>query len=93
MTSKYISEVENVIKQLHGVESKHIQSVPVKETFQGKTVWEGSIRDYRPSQSIEAVRMGARYRRPEETSFCNSTTHRAYHFGSRSSASGHHSGV
>jgi len=28
---------------LHGVESKHVESVPVKETFQGKTVWEGIV--------------------------------------------------
>jgi hypothetical protein len=25
------------------VESKHVESVPVKETFQGKTVWEGIV--------------------------------------------------
>ena len=28
---------------MHGVESKHVESVPVKETFQGKTVWEGIV--------------------------------------------------
>jgi hypothetical protein len=32
-----------VILRLHGVESKHVESVPVKETFQGKTVWEGIV--------------------------------------------------
>ncbi len=32
-----------MIRRLHGVESKHVQSVPVKETFQGKTVWEGMV--------------------------------------------------
>ncbi len=39
----YISELQNVIRKLHGVESRHVQSVPVKETFQGKTVWEGIV--------------------------------------------------
>ena len=39
----YLSELQDVIKRLHGVESKHIQSVPVKEIFQGKTVWEGIV--------------------------------------------------
>ena len=39
----YISELQDVIRRLHGVESKHVQSVPVKETFQGKTVWEGIV--------------------------------------------------
>jgi hypothetical protein len=39
----YISELQDVIRRLHGVESQHIESVPVKETFQGKTVWEGVV--------------------------------------------------
>jgi hypothetical protein len=39
----YIAELQDVIRRLHGVESKHIESVPVKETFQGKTVWEGIV--------------------------------------------------
>ena len=39
----YIEELQNVIRRLHGVESKHIESVPVKEEFQGKTVWEGIV--------------------------------------------------
>lgn len=39
----YISELQGVIRRLHGVESKHVESVPVKETFQGKTVWDGIV--------------------------------------------------
>jgi len=39
----YLSELQDVIRRLHGVESKHVESVPVKETFQGKTVWEGIV--------------------------------------------------
>jgi hypothetical protein len=39
----YISDLQDVIRRLHGVESKHVQSVPVKEMFQGKTVWEGIV--------------------------------------------------
>lgn len=39
----YIEELREVIRRLHGVESKHIESVPIKETFQGKTVWEGAV--------------------------------------------------
>ena len=38
-----IKELQNVIRKLHGVESKHVESVPVKETFQGKTVWDGTV--------------------------------------------------
>jgi len=39
----YIEELRAVIQWLHGVESQHVESVPVKETFQGKTVWEGIV--------------------------------------------------
>jgi hypothetical protein len=40
---EYIEELRDVIKRLHGVDSKHVDSVPIKETFQGKTVWEGIV--------------------------------------------------
>ena len=39
----YIEELQDVIRKLHGVESTHRQSVPVKEVFGGKTVWEGIV--------------------------------------------------
>jgi hypothetical protein len=39
----YIEELQSVIWNLHGVESRHVESVSVKETFQGKTVWEGIV--------------------------------------------------
>jgi hypothetical protein len=39
----YIEELQDVIRRLHGVESRHVESVPVKEMFQGKTVWEGIV--------------------------------------------------
>ena len=43
MNSGYISELQDGIRRLHGVESKYVESVPIKETFQGKTVWEGIV--------------------------------------------------
>lgn len=43
MPTNHIAELQDVIRRLHGVESKHVESVPVKETFQGKTVWEGIV--------------------------------------------------
>jgi hypothetical protein len=39
----YIEELQDVIRRLQGVESSHVESVPIKETFQGKTVWEGIV--------------------------------------------------
>jgi hypothetical protein len=43
MPSKYIDELRDVIRRLHGVESTHVESIPVKETFRGETVWEGIV--------------------------------------------------
>ena len=39
----YIQELQEVIRRLHGAEAEHIESVPVKETFKGETVWEGIV--------------------------------------------------
>jgi hypothetical protein len=39
----YIEELRDVIRHLHGVESSYVESVPIKEEFQGKTVWEGIV--------------------------------------------------
>jgi hypothetical protein len=39
----HIDELRDVIRRLHGVESSHVSSVPIKETFQGRTVWEGVV--------------------------------------------------
>jgi hypothetical protein len=38
-----IEELANAIRKLHGVESRHVESVPVRETFQGQTVWDGVV--------------------------------------------------
>ncbi len=43
----YIEELKAVIKRLHGVDSTHLESVPVKETFKRKTVWEGVVEVFR----------------------------------------------
>jgi hypothetical protein len=41
--TEYLDELRNAIRRLHGVESSHIESVPVKEVFRGETVWEGKV--------------------------------------------------
>jgi hypothetical protein len=35
--------LRRAIRNLHGVESTHLRSEPVHETFHGKTVWEGVV--------------------------------------------------
>ena len=39
----HIQNLREIIQHLHGVEAKHIESVPVKEEHQGKTVWDGVV--------------------------------------------------
>lgn len=38
-----IEELKDVIYRLHGAKATHRQSVPVREVFKGKTVWEGIV--------------------------------------------------
>jgi len=38
-----IDDLRDAIRRLHGVDATHLESVSVKETFQGKTVWEGIV--------------------------------------------------
>lgn len=44
--SRRVSELPRLrkaIRDLHGVDSAHLRSEPVHETFQGETVWEGVV--------------------------------------------------
>ena len=45
-----IEELQGVIHKLHGGKATHVESVPVKETFEGKTVWEG-VEEFRNRQA------------------------------------------
>ena len=40
---QYISDLQNAILSLHDVRSTYAASVEVKESFQGQTVWEGTV--------------------------------------------------
>jgi hypothetical protein len=39
----YLEDLRDMISQVHGAEATHVESVPVKKTFHGKTVWEGIV--------------------------------------------------
>jgi hypothetical protein len=39
----YLDDLRRVIHRLHGAEATHRESVPVKETWQGQTIWEGIV--------------------------------------------------
>ena len=38
-----VERLQKAIRDLHGLDSGHVESVPVHETFQGKTVWKGDV--------------------------------------------------
>ena len=43
MSQMLIELLQQAIRDLHGCDSTHAYSVPVKETFEGQTVWEGVV--------------------------------------------------
>jgi hypothetical protein len=40
---KHIEDLIDVIRELHGAEPTHRESVPIKETWNGQTIWEGIV--------------------------------------------------
>jgi hypothetical protein len=42
----YIEMLQEAIRKAHGCGSSHIKSEPIKELFQGKTVWEGVVETF-----------------------------------------------
>lgn len=41
--SDYISRVQVAIMQLHNCSATWRESVPIREVFQGKTIWQGNV--------------------------------------------------
>lgn len=39
----HVDALRDVIERLHGGKATHRESVPVKEEFQGQTVWDGIV--------------------------------------------------
>jgi len=48
-------QLRKAIRDLHGVESTHLRSDPVHETFQGETVWEGVVEVFRLKNHPKAL--------------------------------------
>lgn len=38
-----LAALQKAILDLHGARAEHLESVPVTETFQGETVWDGVV--------------------------------------------------
>jgi hypothetical protein len=42
-----VSQLKAAVEAQHGCKATWVQTVPVKETFDGKTVWEGAVYVFR----------------------------------------------
>jgi hypothetical protein len=43
MASGDISQLKESVESQHGGTATHVETIPVKETFSGQTVWEGVV--------------------------------------------------
>lgn len=55
----YINELIDAIRELYGTEATHVETVPVVETFQGQTLWEGDVEVFDLAEHPEASRVYA----------------------------------
>jgi len=51
-----VNALKEAIRNLHGCEASWLESVPVQEVFQGKTVWEGEVQIFSLSDHPTASR-------------------------------------
>ena len=56
MSEVSIEALKKAILDLHGCISTWVESVPVKETFQGKVVWEGVVQVFDLKGHLTATR-------------------------------------
>ena len=55
----YIAELQAAILNLHGCKTKYVETVPVTETFQGETVWQGEVEVFETHDHPKAKRIYA----------------------------------
>ena len=48
--------LQQAIRDLHGCDSVWIESVPIKETFRGETVWDGIVQVFDLKGHLKATR-------------------------------------
>ena len=54
-----INELKDVIRKLHGTDATHVETVAVKETHEGQTVWEGDVEVFDLADHPKASRVFA----------------------------------
>src|ERR1700693_834313 len=56
MFPKEITHFQEAIRAMHGCDSKHVESVPITEQFEGKTAWQGTVEVFDLIEHPEARR-------------------------------------
>jgi len=51
----HIEELKDAIHKLHGAKATHRESVPVKEVFNGETVWDGIVEVFHWKATPKAI--------------------------------------
>ena len=55
----YIDELKEVIEKLHGTQATYVETVPVKEVFNGETMWDGNVEVFDLADHAETDRVYA----------------------------------
>ena len=56
MTEVETDQLREAVENMHGCKAKYVQAVPVKETFEGATVWEGVVHVFDLTDNPQATR-------------------------------------
>jgi hypothetical protein len=62
-----IDELKDTIRRLHGVDSSHVETVAVEETFEGETIWEGEVEVFELYDHPETDKLYAWVREMDDT--------------------------
>ncbi len=55
----YLDELKDVIERLHHAHARYVETVPVKEVFEGETIWEGEVEVFDLDDHPDASRIFA----------------------------------
>lgn len=56
MKSDYLTRLKAAVESMHGCQAEHSASVPVHESFRGKTVWRGVVEVFELTDHPKAKR-------------------------------------
>lgn len=55
----YIEELQEAIRNVYHVEAVYVETVPIKEVFQGEVIWDGAVEVFDLPDASEASRVYA----------------------------------